>query len=136
MRRVGLVLFVAAATGLTLGVDGRSAGQGVKQAPKAAPAAPAAQKANAAADDAMLQQVEQQYGKYLRQIYRSELHFVRVVAEPTKPQFEKISADGEAAVKTAARTIALSMRGRRSQEYDPRAAMTEAIGKSVTANLS
>jgi hypothetical protein len=67
---------------------------------------------------------------------KSELHFMRVVTEPTKPQFDKIAADGEAGMKPVARAFAQSMRGVAQFQGDLRTPLIETIGKSVKANLS
>jgi hypothetical protein len=42
-----------------------------------------------------LQQFEQQYGRRFQQVYRSELHLMRIACKPTHEQFDRISAGGE-----------------------------------------
>src|SRR4051812_6722885 len=121
MKRVHVLLIAAAALALVVGVAD-SAGQEKKTvepqpAPRPAPPMPApgqpanaggpvapparlAQKAAPAqqpADDAMIQQLKQQYGTQIHRLYRGELHFMRVTCNPTKQQYEKIAKDGEAA---------------------------------------
>jgi hypothetical protein len=136
MRRVAKPLIGAVtALGLaTYGFDGTS-GQEIK----AKPAAPfTILKAAPAMDpnEAFVQQVEQSYGPQIRQVCRTELHFMRLVTQPTKPQFEKVAADGEASLKTIIREIALAMRGNPSNVSDPRTLIADAIAKSVRTTLS
>src|SRR5580704_1824337 len=61
-----------------------------KPAVKKAKAAPA-KAVRVVNDDAAVQQFEMQYGPQLKQMYKSELHFMRTVSQPTKQQFEQIS---------------------------------------------
>jgi hypothetical protein len=126
----------AAALGLAMTGEVRSWGQ-EKAAPRAAPA-PAMRVAPRAPadDDAFVRQVEQQYAAQFRHMLKSELHFMRVVTEPTKPQYDKIAVDGEAGMKPVARAFAQSMRGVAQFKGDPRTPLIETIGKSVKANLS
>src|SRR5581483_8643339 len=49
---------------------------------------------------AMAKQLAQQYAPRLRRVYRSELHFMRMVCQPTRQQFEKIAAAGELELQT------------------------------------
>src|SRR5436190_11113190 len=104
-------------------------------------AAPAAQLfignfAAPAANDAMVQQFEQNYGPQVRQMLRTELYFLRQVAQPTKPQYEKIAADGEAALKAAIPTYAEAMFGRTNNQTNPRTPITSALARSARAHLS
>jgi hypothetical protein len=86
-------------------------------------------------EDAIVKQVDQQYAARFRQLYRTELHFMRMVTEPTKSQYEKIAAETESSQKAAIRAFALAMRGTGGDE-EPRRPMADAIAKSVKANLS
>lgn len=144
MRRVGLMLFAAtAAVGMTLGGRDRSAGQD-KEAPPPAPAVEAPPPAVAFigggdvvnGDDAMVKQMEQRYGKQLKQMYQSELNYLKDAAGPTKEQIDKISAAGEPSIRVAAKEIALSMRGRGDKDPDPRAEMARTIARSAKSVLS
>src|SRR5262249_3985684 len=45
------------------------------------------------------QQFDQQYGPRIRQVYRSELHLMRMACQPTREQYDKISAAGEEDLK-------------------------------------
>jgi hypothetical protein len=91
---------------------------------------------NAAAEEAIVKQVEQQYAGQFRQMYKSELHFMRVVTEPTRQQFEKIAADAEPGNKAAMRSFAMSMRGMARDQGDPRSIVAAAIAKAVKETLS
>src|SRR5262249_6107601 len=113
------------------GVD-QAPSQGVKAVKVEVKAIPA----QAVGEDAFLLQVEQQYAAQFRQLKRSELHFMRVVTEPTKTQYETIAAEAEPAMKAAVRAFAQSMRGIARDQKDPHAPLTEAIAKSVRAHLS
>src|SRR4051794_27639754 len=113
MARLSNVLVrVACALGLMfLGLVGSSGQEVKKAAPKvAAPtiAAVPLNPARAFVNDAQVQQWEQQYGPQLRQLLRTELHFMRLVCQPTKQQYEKIAADGEPAIKEAIRSLVVA----------------------------
>jgi hypothetical protein len=91
-----------------------------------------------------IKQFEQQWGPQFRQLHRVELHLMRVACQPTKPQYEKIAADSEPALKEIMRKCAESMQGPRAvggglgagQHMDPRTQLAEAIAKSVRTALS
>ncbi len=92
---------------------------------------------NVAADAAFVQQIEQQYGPAFRYMYRAELHFMRIVCQPTKEQYDKIAADGEPAVKEALRKCAEATRHNNpNAQVDLRAPLVEAITKAVRTSLS
>jgi hypothetical protein len=134
-RAVRLLAFTFGAIGLAIaGFVAPSGRTRADDEPKAAVAAIAV--AVPANEDAMMKQLEQQVGGQVRNIYKRELHFMRTVCEPTKQQFEKISAAGEASIKDAIRKYAATMRGRTGDEPDPRTAITAGIAKSVKAILS
>src|SRR5207244_5508681 len=89
-----------------------SPSQEKKAVPKEAPkvAAPAAvliplDPQRGLVNDAQVQQWEQHYGPQLRQLLRTELHFMRMVTQPTKQQYEKIAADTEPAIREAVRSL-------------------------------
>jgi hypothetical protein len=146
MRRVAKPLVCAAVTlGVAIfGFDGTS-GQEVrkqvvkKEEVKVRPAPPVAVNVAGrfAVNDAAVQQFEQQFGAQFRQLYRSELHFMRLVTQPTRHQYEAIAADGEAVLKATTRKFAeVMMRGVPSDQSDPRAALADAVAKSVRTTLS
>jgi hypothetical protein len=86
---------------------------------------------------AVVQQFEQQFAGQFRQLYRTELHFMRVVCQPTKQQYDKIAADAEPALKATIKKLAVNMRGKMAvEESDPRAPIVDALAKSVRTTLS
>jgi len=93
--------------------------------------------ARLAQEAALVQQVNQQFGPQFRQLYRTELHFMRSVCQPTKQQYEKIAAESEATLKEAITKFSVMMRGGRvGDQSDPRAPVADMIAKLVRANLS
>jgi hypothetical protein len=88
-----------------------------------------------AQEDPIVQQFEQQFGPQFRQLYRTELHFMRLVCQPTKQQYEKISGEGEAALKATIRTFAFNVR-KPAEPSDPRTPIAEALVQSVRTTLS
>jgi len=150
-RITGLLFCAAGVLGLAAGGFAEPAGQDAKAKVKPKPAPPQLKAAEPAqglfgfgvivdlpvvADDAMVQQLEQQYGAQLRLLYRSELYFMRLVTQPTKQQYDIIAADGDAVVKATLRKYAGAILGRANDQSDPRAFVAEAIGKSVRQTLS
>ncbi|MFO0852042.1 MAG: hypothetical protein U0871_26255 [Gemmataceae bacterium] len=87
-------------------------------------------------EDVILAQIEQQFVPQFRQLHRAELHFLRVTADPTRQQYEKVAADGEAAVKAAARECAKQARGMARDGADPRQTLAAAVAKSARAHLT
>jgi hypothetical protein len=86
-------------------------------------------------DDAVVNQWEQQFAPMFRQLFKAELHFMRLVTDATKAQYDAVAADGEAAVKSAVRKYANAMQ--RGGEYaDPRIGITDAISKSIESHFS
>jgi hypothetical protein len=88
-------------------------------------------------EDPLVQQFKQQFGTQFRQLYKSELHFMRVACQPTKPQFEKIAGDGEPAFNAMLKKFA--ERWRRpvgDGPSDPRTLLAEALLRSVRSTLS
>jgi hypothetical protein len=141
MRRTATWLLGAAgALGVaTLGsvdTSGQVVKQEAKQEVKAAPRAVINFAAQGAANDALVQQLEQQYGIHFRQMHRMELHFMRLVTQPTKQQYEKIAADTAESVKAALRKFAESFRGMSGDQSDPRAPIADAIAKAVRDTLT
>jgi hypothetical protein len=87
-------------------------------------------------NDAQLQAWEQAYGPQFRQMLRTELHFVRLVTEPTRQQYEKIAADCEPAIKDAIRTLLVAANtGNVGGQSDPRAPIAAAVARSVRTTL-
>jgi hypothetical protein len=88
-----------------------------------------------AQEGAIVQQFEQQWGPQFRQLYRTELHFMRLVCQPTKQQYAKIAADAEPALKATMRKFAVNMRTG-GEAPDPRTPIADALANSVRATLS
>jgi hypothetical protein len=78
-----------------------------RHVPARAAAAPAL-----AADN--LKAFENQYGRRFQQLYRSELHLMRVVCQPTRGQFDKIAAGGAPELRVLASRCADIWNGRRN----------------------
>lgn len=123
-------------------LTGPAVGQEAKPPAKAAPKPPVRRAVPAPVqpvmpnEDAILAQIEQQFAPQFRQLHRAELHFLRAAADPTRQQFEKVSAEGEAAIKAAAREYAKQARGMARDGSDPRQAVAAAVAKSARAHLT
>jgi len=92
---------------------------------------------------AMVQQVEQQYAARFRQLYRSEMHFMRIVCQPTRQQYEKILAAGDPEVKASIKKFALMTAEQRQGRFradapqpDSRKLIARAITNLVKVHLS
>jgi hypothetical protein len=88
-------------------------------------------------EDLQVQMFIQEYGPRFRLLYKAELHFLRLVCQPTKQQFEKIAADGEPALQATMRQIAATWR--RPGANDPsdlHALIVPALVKAVRSTLS
>jgi hypothetical protein len=93
--------------------------------------------------DNMVRQMEQQFGPRVRQMYKSELHFMRGVCKPTRQQFDNVAADGEKELKAAIHEVAQlwaeAQQGRRqgnAQWPDTRKVLATQIVKSVKTRIS
>src|SRR5947209_3525602 len=62
-----------------------------------------------AQDDPAPDPFEEPFGRQLRQLYRSELHFLRVVCQPTREQYDRILAESPTE-KATVRKLAAMMR--------------------------
>lgn len=83
--------------------------------------------------------VEQRYGFQFQQLYRSELHFMRQACLPTREQFEKIAAEGEAGMQEAMRLLGQRQywtQAATPSPSHPREAIADALVKSARKNLS
>jgi hypothetical protein len=93
----------------------------------------------AKAQAARVKVLEQRFASSFRQMYKMELHLMRLTCQPSKQQFERIAADGEPALHAAIKEYVQRMTGRvigpRSQS-DPRKPIVDALLKSVRAVLS
>ncbi len=91
--------------------------------------------------EAMAKQLERQYTARFRQIHRSELHFMRAVCQPTREQFEKIAAAGDADLQATVKKYSKEAAQQRfgmaqSQSGDPRRLIMRGIRDRVKADLS
>jgi hypothetical protein len=80
----------------------------------------------------------QQYGPVFKQLHKRELHFMRMICQPTKEQFARIEADTEPALKeTIKKIVPLIQRPSAEDDHpDPRKPIAQAIAKSVRTVLS
>ncbi len=94
-----------------------------------------------AQNEAAVKQFEQQYQRQIDQIYRTELHFIRLVCQPSRQDFQKLSDDAKVAKQKAIRKLALSQQrggivGQPPQARDPRHLIATQLAKVVRAHLS
>jgi hypothetical protein len=83
------------------------------------------------------QQIDQQWGPQFRQLYKTELHFMRLACQPTKQQFERIAAESQPGLKSALRKFGENMqKGRVLRGSEPRALIADAVSKSAQNVLS
>jgi hypothetical protein len=94
-------------------------------------------------NDAMIKQFEQQYGPRFHQLYKSELHLMRLVCQPTRQQFEKIAAACAADTKTQIHNYAKAVMDQRMGRFqankpqaDARKQVTSAIAQKMKETLS
>ncbi|HEV8063020.1 MAG TPA: hypothetical protein VGP68_24280 [Gemmataceae bacterium] len=136
MRRIACLLSLAACfvwLGSSGFVDSESrAFAQVKEAKDKAKAVPVLKVAPADPDDFIVQQ----FGPQFRQMYNSELHFMRLICQPTKQQYDKIVADNEPELKATIKKLAPRLQRMQQgmmdgQPTDPRKQFVEAITKSV-----
>jgi hypothetical protein len=149
------VLFAVAALALLPNREVPAAADDKKPAAPAKEAQPAEKKAAALAkeatpapkkpddaNEAFAQQFEQQFGRQFQHLYRTELHLLRVVCKLTKPQYQKVAADGEPALKATKQKFLSYWRNQQqgkwdsSGQADPRetlcAEMEKALQKTLT----
>lgn len=135
-RMASLLLCIAAVIGTTRLAFADEAAEKAAQEKARKAALQARRRMELVQNDAAIQQFEQQFAPQFRQLYRTELHFMRLVAQPTKQQYEKISADGEPVLKATIKKFAVHMRGGPGEQSDPRTPIADALAKSVQAALS
>jgi hypothetical protein len=142
VRSVRPLVCIFAIVGLTVCGFAEPARQDAKAKAEAkvdAKAAKAEAKAAAMAKaiEANIQEFEMELGPGIRQMYRAELHLMRVIAQPTKEQYDKIAADADAVVKAAVRRYAeASTTGRNTTQLDPRAVLADAVAGRVRTVLT
>jgi hypothetical protein len=86
---------------------------------------------------AQARRMEQQFAGPFRQLYKTELHFMRIVCRPTKKQFEKIASDGDSALKATIKKFAKNMnRPIDNQQSNPRRMIANSLAELVRSTLS
>jgi hypothetical protein len=141
-RLLPLLLGVAAVFGLEDRALPQKATQKAATKKATPPPAPKAAPKKGDGDDPALQQFEAQFGRQFRHLHRSELHFMRLVCQPTKQQYQKIAADSGVGLKATIKQFAGYLReqqqGRWSptSQADPREAIAQVVVKSARATLS
>ncbi len=100
---------------------------------------PAKEPAKAAeAEDFSDIQLGAQFGPRFRQLYKTELRFMRLATQPSKQQYEKIAAEGDPSVKAALREYVKRFtggNGGKISQANPNQIMTDAITKAVDKHL-
>jgi hypothetical protein len=91
---------------------------------------------------------EQQFLPQFKSIHKAELHFMRVVCQPTRQQFEKVAADSEPALRALAKRfgsqnqngmviVNAGRAGLESEDQtDANRQITELVSKTVRSTLS
>jgi len=80
---------------------------------------------------------EAQFLPQFRQLYKAELRFMRQVAEPTKQQYEKVTAESEQSMKVALRAYTKRFTGGGSNgSTNPNQTMADAILQAVKKQLT
>jgi hypothetical protein len=88
-------------------------------------------------NEAQIQAWENAYGAQFRQVLRTELHFMRLVTEPTRREYEKIADLCDAGVKDSIRSLLVAQyTGNVGAWSDVRAPIAAVVARSVHATLS
>jgi hypothetical protein len=88
-------------------------------------------------NEAQIQAWENAYGAQFRQVLRTELHFMRLVTEPTRQEYDKIADLCDAGVKDAIRSLLVAQyTGNVGAWSDVRAPIAAVVARSVQATLS
>lgn len=94
----------------------------------------------AVVDANVRKQFEARYGRHFDQIVRTELHFIRIVCQPNREQYEAIKADGKQVRSKAIDRFALIQqgmnRGNRSNDTDTRKPIAAGLLASAKKHLS
>jgi hypothetical protein len=86
-------------------------------------------------EELMVREAEQQLAPHFRQSYRTELHFMRLLCQPSKQQYERIAADGEPVLKETIKKFAVIAYRQVEKPY-PRELIADALLKLVRTTLS
>ncbi len=95
-------------------------------------------------NEAFAQQFEQQFGKQFQHLYRTELHLLRVVCKLTKPQYQKVAAAGEPALKATKQKFLGYWRNQQQGKWDrsgkgqadPRETLSAELEKALQRTLT
>ncbi|HTU17754.1 MAG TPA: hypothetical protein VMG10_06785 [Gemmataceae bacterium] len=93
-------------------------------------------------NEAVEKQFELQFGRQFQHLYRTELHLLRVVCKLTKPQYQKVAADGEPALKATKEKYLGYWRNQRqgrwdsSGQADPRETLSAELEKALQKTLT
>jgi hypothetical protein len=92
-------------------------------------------------DNNALKQFEAQYGRHFDQMIRTELHFVRIVCQPTRQQYDAMATDGKLIRTKAINKFAMLKQGRNrgvrsSNDSDTRKPISEGLLASANRHLS
>ncbi len=115
-----------------------------KKAAAAAKEAPPAPKKPDDPNEAFAQQFEGQFGKQFQHLYRTELHLLRVVCKLTKPQYQKVAAEGEPALKATKQKFLDTWRNQQQGKWDrsgkgqadPRETLSAELEKALQKTLT
>lgn len=88
-----------------------------------------------------LKQFEAQYGRHFDQMVRTELHFVRIVCQPTRQQYDAMATDGKLIRTKTINKFAMLQQGRNrgvrsSNDSDTRKPIAEGLLASAKRHLS
>ena len=102
---------------------------------RAAPQAPVNLDRNA------LKQFEAQYGRHFDQVIKTELHFIRVVCQPTRQQYDALAADGKLIRTKVLNKFAMIQQGmnqgiQSSSDNDTRKPVSEGLLESTKRHLT
>lgn len=93
-------------------------------------------------NDNVLKQFEQQYGKHFDQLIRTELHFIRMVCDTDRKQYEAIQSDSKEVRNNVLREFAQVQQGwnrgvnQNSNNGNPRLSVTDSLLNVVKKHLT
>ncbi len=125
-------------------VPAKAAKPAEKKAAAPAKKAPPAPEKPADQNEAFAQQFEGQFGKQFQHLYRTELHLLRVVCKLTKPQYQKVAAEGEPALKATKQKFLDTWRNQQQGKWDrsgkgqadPRETLSAELEKALQKTLT
>lgn len=99
------------------------------------------QAAVAVVDKNALKQFEARYGRHFDQIIKTELHFIRLVCQPTRQQYDALAADGKLIRTKVLNKFAMVQQGMNrgihsSSDNDTRKPVAEGLLQSAKRHLS